>query len=47
MSVKTSKKEQWDFEGATAVAVDDEILEKDCDLRSQPVSLDFLLSLLP
>lgn len=43
MSVKTGKREQWDFEGAIRVAVDAKILGKDYDFRSQPVSLDFLL----
>lgn len=36
------QKEQWDFGGASRVAVGDEVLEKDNDLRSLPVSVDFL-----
>lgn len=43
MRVTTGKREQWDFEGSDRIAVDDKTLEKDCDLRSQPVSLDLLL----
>lgn len=41
------QKGQWDFGGASRVAVDDEVLEKGNDLRSLPVSLDFLFSLWP